>query len=239
LPLVLVSMELDTPSPGARGQDLVSALSCKFRLDSTSSCLRVEVFEDVVTPLSLAPPDHRAPDPMGGEPHQPAPAHPAPALQCPHQAPTPCALLPLPRLRSNKPARDGTGDRIKKDRKSAKTYNTEDSPVVTDLSTSSAVKRVCIGEQQKHTTPRIRWSSPTQLLVRLSKAYVFGEEGSKNRGSRDPKTGASFPLVSAVRFKKTANPAVPQNRSGQSGTAANRASPSRTAPPSGNKGMKS
>jgi hypothetical protein len=65
------------------------------------------------------------------------------------------------------------------------TYNTGDSLVVTD---------------------------PT-ADVRRSKAYLFREKGSKNRWSRDAKTGASFPLlVSALRFKKTEKLAVPQNR---------------------------
>ena len=62
---------------------------------------------------------------------------------------------------------------------------------------------------KKHTTPGIRWSSPTQLLIGLSKAYVLGYEGSKNRGCRDPKTSASLPLlVSSVLRKREAGRAA-------------------------------
>ena len=73
--------------------------------------------------------------------------------------------------------------------------------------------------------------SPTQLLIWLSVPCVLGYEGFKNRGSWDPKTGASFPLLMLSVFKKTVKSAAPQDRSGKCGTAANRALPSGTAPP--------
>jgi hypothetical protein len=66
-----------------------------------------------------------------------------------------------------------------------KTYNTEDSPVVTDLSTSSALRSLC-----------------------------FRRRGVKKLGVSGPENRCLFPSVSAVRFKKTAKPTVPQHRSG-------------------------
>ena len=58
------------------------------------------------------------------------------------------------------------------------------------------------GATQKHTTPGIHWSPPTQLLIWPLKAYVLGEEGSKNRGFRGQKMGASFPLLELSVLRK-------------------------------------
>ncbi len=85
--------------------------------------------------------------------------------------------------------------------RSKKTYNTRDSLVVTDPTTDLAPKSLC-----------------------------FGKRGVKKQGVSGPKNGRLFSSVSVVRFKKTVNPAVPQNRSGECGTAANRALPSRAQP---------
>ena len=92
----------------------------------------------------------------------------------------------------------------------AKTYNTRDSPVVTDLSTDLAAISLCSGGR-----------------------------GVKKQGVSGSKNGCLFASVSAVRFKRTVKPAAPQNRSGlcsKYGTAANRALPSGTTPPSGSRG---
>ena len=54
-------------------------------------------------------------------------------------------------------------------------------------------------KHQKHTTPRIRWSSPTQLLVQLSVVYL-GESG------RDPELSTAYGrmclFVNVVGHKK-------------------------------------
>ena len=50
------------------------------------------------------------------------------------------------------------GDRKKKDRKSAKTYNTEDSLVVTDPTTSSALTSLTRGERTGSRTFSWIWS---------------------------------------------------------------------------------
>ncbi len=66
------------------------------------------------------------------------------------------------------------------------------------------------------------------------KSLCFGRRGVKKQGVSGPKNGRLFSSVSTVRFKKTTNPAVPQNRSGlcsRCGTMANRALPSGTAQP--------
>ena len=63
------------------------------------------------------------------------------------------------------------GDKKNELDKTPKTYNTEDSPVVTDLSTSSAPIILC-----------------------------FGVRGVKKQGVSGPKNGRLFSSVSAVRF---------------------------------------
>jgi len=57
----------------------------------------------------------------------------------------------------------------------------------------------------------------------------WGKRGQK-QGVSGSENGRLFSFVSAVRFKKTVNLALPQNRPG-SATAANPALPSHAAPP--------
>jgi hypothetical protein len=61
--------------------------------------------------------------------------------------------------------------------------------------------------KEKHTTPGVRWSSSTQLLVWLRESYVSGVRGVKKQGVSGSKNGCLFASVSAVRFKETVKPA--------------------------------
>ena len=105
--------------------------------------------------------------------------------------------------------RTSHGQEIGTDTKSLqkKTYNTRDSLVVTDPTTDLALISLCSGGR-----------------------------GVKKQGVSGSKNGRLFASVSAVRFKETAKPAAPQDRSDKCGTAANRALPSGTTPPSGSRG---
>jgi hypothetical protein len=85
--------------------------------------------------------------------------------------------------------------------------------------------------------PRRR--APSRASARAVKSLSFGVGGVKKQGVSGHKNGRLFSSVSAVRFERTVKLAAPQNRSGlcsKRGTAANRALPTGTTPPSGSRG---
>jgi hypothetical protein len=77
---------------------------------------------------------------------------------------------------------------------------------------------------------RVNW-----LRLLRSTAYLFGEEGSKNRWSQDPKTGASSPLLvlSVKEDGEAGCAAEPFRQVRHSG----RFKPLGTTPPSGRRGL--
>jgi hypothetical protein len=89
------------------------------------------------------------------------------------------------------------------------------------------------GENAAEVTQPLSTDPTTDLALR---SLSFGVRRVRKQGVSGSKNGCLFSSVSAVRFKETAKPAAPQDRSDKCSTAANRALPLGATPPSGSRG---